>query len=254
LKNAFITCFLIIVISLSNVFAAEKLVFLGAEYPPYEYREGQELKGLSIELLQEIFILLNNPRNDIKLIPWKRAYETALTQKNTIVFSTLRTQEREKLFYWIGPIYVDSFGLFKLKKRHDIVINTLEDAKKYKVGTVNGTASEKILISKGFTKHNHISSMTHTSQNVKMLLFGRVDLIVSSESRLAFALKDKGQSASKVSNAYTIDNKNIGYFAFNINTEQDTIQKFKQAYDTLVKNGTYQRLLSKYQNKNIAIK
>ncbi len=233
---------------LSKALAAEKLVFLGAEYPPYEYIEGQELKGLSIELLQEIFALLNNQRNEIKLIPWKRAYETALIKKNTVVFSTLRTKEREELFHWIGPIYIDSLGLFKLEERQDIQIHALEDAKKYIIGTVNGSASENILLSKGFKKNEHISSVTYNSQNVKMLLHNRVDLIISSKSRLTFALKAIKEDIKKVSNAYLIDKKNIGYFAFNINTNKELINTFQQAYDLLIENGTYQRLLIKYQH------
>jgi polar amino acid transport system substrate-binding protein len=248
LKNTIIALYLISTVFFSNALASDKLVFLGAEYPPYEYKENLELKGLSIDLLHEIFSLLKSPKNEIKLIPWKRAYEMALIHKNTVVFSTLRTKEREKSFYWVGPIYTESFGLFKLEERQDIKINTLKDAKKYTIGTISGTASEKLLLSKGFTNKEHLSSVTYADQNIRMLLFNRVDLIVSSEAQVAFALKNTKGNLKKVSNAYEIDNKNIGYFAFNIKTNKDLINKFRRAYDLVIENGTYQRLLIKYQN------
>ena len=39
--------------------------------------------------------------------PWVRGYELALSQPNTVLFSTTRTPARESSFHWVGPIAQD---------------------------------------------------------------------------------------------------------------------------------------------------
>lgn len=85
----------------ANPFAG--LTFLTEEYPPYNYSENMQLKGISVELLQKASNNHTQP-DQIEIWPWPRAYVQAQRGPNTVLFATTRTPSRESLFKWVGPI------------------------------------------------------------------------------------------------------------------------------------------------------
>jgi len=48
----------------------------------------------------------------ISVYPWLRAYDMALKDPFTCVYSTNRTPEREALFSWVGPLAQDGWAIF----------------------------------------------------------------------------------------------------------------------------------------------
>jgi polar amino acid transport system substrate-binding protein len=65
-------------------------------------------------------------RADIKIWPWARGYETALKEKNTVLFSTTRTEARENLFKWVGPIMPSRIVLVAKKTEHQAKNKTIQ--------------------------------------------------------------------------------------------------------------------------------
>ncbi len=80
----------------------DKLIILTEEYPPDNYMENGKVVGDSTEIVVEILKRIGSKltRQDIRLVPWARAYGEALNDKSTIVYSIGRTTEREHLFKW----------------------------------------------------------------------------------------------------------------------------------------------------------
>ena len=72
--------------------------------------------------------------------------------KNVLIYSIMRTEQREKLFKWIGPLTPLRTRIFSLKSRNDIVINNIKDAKKYKIGLVRGDARAQFFKNLGVVK------------------------------------------------------------------------------------------------------
>ena len=70
---------------------------------------------------------------EIKWYPWARAYRIAQEEKNTAIFSIMRTKEREELFDWTCKILETNTWVYRLKKREDIKIEKIEDLKDYKI-------------------------------------------------------------------------------------------------------------------------
>jgi len=124
-----IACLAMISIAVTTV-CAETVQMVCSEYPPYEYTdENGKIRGFSVEILRAMLTEMKI-KDNIRVLPWKRAYHTALNQKNTLLFSTVRTEARESLFQWIGPINSVVSSLYKLRSRTDIKVKTLNDAKK----------------------------------------------------------------------------------------------------------------------------
>jgi polar amino acid transport system substrate-binding protein len=82
--------------------------------------------------------------------PFARALRTLETSPNAVLFPLMRTAERESKFQWIGLMAKRNYHLYRLKSRKDIVIQSLEDAKQYRIGVLRGDVRTDYLRSQGF--------------------------------------------------------------------------------------------------------
>ena len=100
--------------------SVDNLTIMTEIYPPYNFKEKGELKGISVDLMVLILKKLGSrqTRNNIKLWPWARGYREVLGKKNTCLFSTTRTIEREKHFKWVGPITSTTISILARKKKN----------------------------------------------------------------------------------------------------------------------------------------
>ena len=73
------------------------------EYPPYNFGDEKGVnQGIAVEYLKAMF---KGSDKDIQLLPWARGYKLVQTKgKYNCLFSMTRTEERESLFKWFGPI------------------------------------------------------------------------------------------------------------------------------------------------------
>ena len=107
----FLSCiflFLIVVTS-TDLIAQEskdqalKIRVLTEDTFPIQYLENGKILGPSTELVRSVLNEANIPYS-IEILPWARAYNVALTQPNTMIYSLARTEQREDLFQWIGSV------------------------------------------------------------------------------------------------------------------------------------------------------
>ena len=97
-------------------FGKEKLLVITEDFPPFNYYEGRELKGFAVEIVKTIQTRLGIS-NEIKVYPWARGYHFLKTRKNTVLFSTARSKEREDLFIWVGPYAEVKLGFYGKSNR-----------------------------------------------------------------------------------------------------------------------------------------
>jgi polar amino acid transport system substrate-binding protein len=155
--------------------AAPFTLYIGTEASaPYSMREGERVSGIGTDTVREI-MTRSGIDYTIELLPWKRAYATALARSNGCVFSTTRTPERETLFKWVGPIGEADWVLMGRADRN-LSLRTLEDARPYLIGTYNGDAREAYLRERGF----HVDSAPNDFINPRKLVAGRIDLWAAS--------------------------------------------------------------------------
>jgi len=109
------------------------LKVLTEEFPPFNYVKDGEVAGLSTEVVKAI-LTEAGISYEVQVHAWKESYETALSTKNCILFSTSRRPDREELFKWVGTIAPTNYSVFALAEREDIEILALEEMEKYKIG------------------------------------------------------------------------------------------------------------------------
>ncbi|MBA6251497.1 MULTISPECIES: ABC transporter substrate-binding protein [unclassified Colwellia] len=203
-------------------------------YPPYQViNENGDLGGLSAD---KVKLLFHHSSIDyqVKIYPWARAYQLALTQPNIFIFSLLRTQERESLFQWVAPLCSIEFSFYRSKKRPDIQVNSLAEAKNYLIAVQKGQASAEYLLRLGFEPKKNLSISYNADNLMQMLVYDRVELIVLSSTYFASLIESNSKYVDKIEPIFPIDylTRNL-YLASSLNTSLDLINRLNISYDEL---------------------
>ncbi|MFA0821593.1 MAG: transporter substrate-binding domain-containing protein [Methanomethylovorans sp.] len=236
---------------LSGATTSVDLIYYTEQLPPYNYQENGTLRGISIDLLEVITEKMGNKvsRDDVLLVPWTEGYQTAISQNNTVLFTTVRLPEREQSFKWAGPIYTYTNVLFALPDK-GITIEKPEDLKDYRIGVIVDDVAIQQLIDVGVNK-NQLVQETNASVLVDKLNNGEIDLWAYPEA----AGRDFTERAT--GNPYSFRAVFLlpameGYYAFNKNVSDSTVESFQQALDSLKQEkdtagiSTYERILGRH--------
>lgn len=227
-----------------------KLLLITENFPPFNYKEDNRLKGISVDILAEILEKTNSKmsRKDIQIWPWARGYNTLMTKENTCLFSTMHSPERKNIFKWVGPISPINNGLIALKKRQ-LTIENFEDIKKLKIGVGIDDIGEQLLIKKGIDSNNldRMGGMQLVKQNILKLKAGRINAFSYSHKVTQWEAKQMGLDPTDFEMVYTLHTGAV-YYAFNIKTSDEIIIRFQKALDELEKDGVIDKIIKSYTN------
>lgn len=231
--------------------SGEELLVLAEDWPPYNYLEDGELVGLSADLVREV-LAGAGISTEIRVQPWKRAYETASSRPNTLLFSTSRTEEREDRFLWIGPLWNRELYLYKLRDRDDIRVESFEDLRRWSVGVVRGGSVEELLRSGGLREGEHFWPVAEERQNLRKLFQGRIDLApcgADPELEWNITLAEHGYRAGDLEKAFLLTDEGGYYVAAHPDTSADLVVRLQQVLDRLLADGARERIRSRYLAK-----
>jgi polar amino acid transport system substrate-binding protein len=224
-----------------NMVGTSDLRMLTEEYPPVTFMKDGKVTGFVTEMVREITARQGIP-DKIRLTSWDEAYKAATSNPNVVLFSAERTEKREKLFQWVGPVGKNSAILYA-KKGSSIRINGLEEAKKIAaIATTTNWFTEQYLKGKGFT--NLVSSPLPVT-NVKQLMNGEVQISVFTDITIPEIVKNAGYSMDDLEPVFTVSNTYF-YIAISLGTPPDTVKKWQSALDSLKEDGTFEKIYRSY--------
>lgn len=220
-------------------------------WAPYQFEKAGEAHGISVDILLLILKESGSPqtRKDIHFYPWKRGYQTTLQQPNTLLFLTTRTQEREKLFKWVGPLFENTTCLIARKDKKLKVENETE-LNNYTFGVVRDDVGEQLLLSKG-VKAENINRNTNNFNNVRMLNAGRLDFVAQSLSGFHNDALRLDINPDNFECSFVLNKDDVSY-AFYRDTPDQVIDTLQKAFDTLKQQGKIKELFDRYQHQLIA--
>jgi polar amino acid transport system substrate-binding protein len=226
----------------------DDLTFITEEYAPLNFQKDGKVQGVAVDALTEIFKLIGSKKTagDIKLWPWARGYETALKEKNTALFAMTRTEARENLFKWVGPIMPSRIVLIA-KKARGINIKAPEDINKsnYKIGVVREDIGEQALLTLGI-KRERINETNSGFNAAKMLQSDRIDMWAYGDAVALWNLKELGYKTSDYEEVYVLK-ESQQYYAFHKDTDEKVIAQLQAALDQLKTSGKLNAIIKKYR-------
>jgi polar amino acid transport system substrate-binding protein len=223
---------------------ADELLILTENLPPLNYVENGVLVGPAVEMVKEIQRRVGS-KEKIHVYPWARAYQTALEEKNVILFCMARTKVREDKFIWIGQV-ARKRDILAAKRGSGINISSLEDAKKVEhIGTLRDDAKEIFLKNQGFT--NLIP--THDDQrNAKKLVLERIDLWATKKPGLITTCKLAGVDYNDIEEVYSLRESSIS-IAASKRTSYEIIKKWRVAFNEMIADGSLLKIKHDWNNK-----
>lgn len=242
--NVFLNLWVTVVFSFASY--AQAITFIAEDLPPYHYKnKSGEVVGALVDIAKAT---LNEASlsGKFELMPMARAYHQLETHPDIIMMSLLKNQQRSELFNWIGAVYFADAYLVTLKPFAGQA-TTLEQAKNYRVGTINGYSSAQYLINKGFTDDENLVLVSHYSQLWQMLFKRRLDFVLSNTLTLENELKSVGFDVNDINkHIHLTQYPSLLYFAANKKISHETSNKLKQALTNIKENGQYLAILQKW--------
>lgn len=217
------------------------------DFPPYQINENGKLSGIAIDIVNEI---KNRVKDNISIevSDWNTSYNKALNTKNSGVFSTGRTSERENLFKWIGPIGKSRY-IFFANIDNDIYIGNPKEAeeKSTKILVSRNDVSHQILTNLGI-ENLKISEDKSNKENIQLISKDKSVLWASDYYSGIYKIRKLGLE-NKIkplmyNRPFIATTMNI---AFNINTDEKIIESWTQALKDIVDDGTYAKIMQKYE-------
>jgi len=225
---------------------ANEIEVVTENYPPYQWSENEVITGPSTEIVQALFKKVGS-KHTLKMYPWARSYHLALSYENILIYSIRRIEAREKLFKWVGVLRKNSIYFWKLKDRKDIKMDNFNDAKKYRIGTLNKDAKSLFLLNHGFVRDQNLVVLNDNERIVKLLYAKRTDLLIDSDE-IKDSAKKLGYDPNLLEKVYLVDEFPINmYAAFSLMTNDLVVDKFRKALKELKEEGEFDRILDKYK-------
>ena len=200
-----------------------------------------ELGGWAVDIVHEI-MERTDCRAAIQPMPWARAYALALEEPGVVLFPATRTEERDPLFHWVGPIFRVQW-CFLARTGAGITLHSVDDARKVKaIGTYRGDARDRYLTELGFTNLQRTSS---DATNYRKLEYGRLDLIVGSNTGLASMADCTGIDPDNFEAVLPLKEVDL-YVALSRDTAPETVMAWQRAFRTLRDDGTLADILDRW--------
>lgn len=227
---------------------AQEIIVATEIWEPYNFVKDGKVIGISTEIvertLQQAGIAIKGGK--IGVYPWARAYAMVLEYENVLIYTLLRTEEREKLFKWVGPLIpAEKFYFYKHRTRSDVIVKTLDDAKKYRIGVLRNSVHEQFLTAHGFPKES-LEKVSDQVFNLKKLIYDRIDLILDVESTLKIRTQEQNLPLSELEQVLFLFDSGY-YMAFSQSTSDAIVEQVQSAFQKVQASGIIQEILRKYK-------
>ncbi len=158
--------------------SSEPLQLVTLDYPPYEYSENGEIKGLAVNVIREVFRRLDY-KIEIISLPWARSLKLVERGQADAIFTAYRTPEREQFLDYSNEVLMpQEVSLFTRKSFPVHQSSELLSLGKYHFGARIGVSyGEKFdrAVENGTLENIH--RVPDGDALIKLMLSSRVDIV-----------------------------------------------------------------------------
>ncbi|ETD35251.1 substrate-binding periplasmic protein [Pseudomonas chlororaphis] len=245
---------LLVLASASVLFAAgaraaqtpdTSLVLLTENFPPYNmarngknFAQGENINGIAVDIVREMFKRAGIHYSLTLRFPWERIYKLALEQPGYGVFVTARLPDREPLFKWVGPIGPDDW-IMLARDDSKIALQSLEQARKYRIGAYKGDAIAETLARQGLKPQVVLKDQ----DNARKLVGGQIDLWATGDPAGRYLARQEGVTGLKT--VLRFHSAQL-YLALNKEVPDETVARLQAALDQMREEGVVEEIMGRY--------
>lgn len=235
----------------SGVSQAKTLRLVTLEYPPYEYTQDGELKGLAVEVIKRTFQEMNQPIT-IEVLPWARAMRYIKDGSRDAVFTAFKNPERERFADFSNQVLMQqAVSLFVRKDSKIQYAGDLRELQGNSLGVVRkisyGLKLDTAIKSQTFKR---VEEANDGTQNFGLLLNKRVDMVASTKYGGYHILKKLNREVDVKELPTNIQNL-PSYIAFSkVRHLTQLRDEFDMTLSQLKASGEYQKIIDQYFIEN----
>lgn len=232
--------FLLCIRPLSTVCAQSPVTIYTEHFPPYSFaNENGDIVGAMTKLVEQVMAETGLPYK-IRVEPWSRVIRNAQIEKNSLLYSLVRTEARSKKFDWLVPLTHEEFYLIGYKSDKRSVTDTAIKAGDFSAVCMQDDISCALLRSAGFPAASLIqfSSLGGTGNAASLMMSGRADFYPGTRHRYKNVLRKVGLDADIVELKKLLGNVYL-FLAAGKQVTPEIKQAVIQAYRSLQKQGRY---------------
>ncbi len=243
--------------STTTIYAKKVILAATLDFPPYEYRENNQEKGIAIDVIKEIVSRLADYDIKFYFYPWGRAKDRVKKGHNDILFNSGDYKSRRAWAHVIKTPIINEKYVFFVKKESSIRLDeNLNDTHKLSIGIRDhfsyGTGVfKKSLLEK---KYKSIQKVEKTEQLFQMLMSERIDLFIGNYSTIMHYLKENCllSKVRVLKNNDQSDNLVILNWPTYILVSKKTkhlnlVEDFSKTLRNVKNDGTYKKIEDSYQ-------
>ena len=217
--------------------------FLTEEYPPVTFvGEDGEVSGFVTDIVREL-MKRNDISGELLVVPWSIGYDIALNLPNVLLFSMDRTESRESLFEWIGPVGKNTAYLYGRIDSNLLLPADISKAKEIpSIATTTDWWTEQLLKELGFT--NLISSIDPL-ETARQLMTGKALLGIFTDLTVESIIKNAGYDTRDLKRSLEIQT-NYFYIAASTGTDEELVLRLQTALDDMKRDGSFEEILREY--------
>jgi polar amino acid transport system substrate-binding protein len=204
---------------------------------PFNWMLNGKLQGMAVDVAVDLAKRAGYAPA-MQALPFRRAYEVGRTSPNVLLLTLARTPEREGQFIWLGPIAPRDVWLWKLKRRTDIKVKTLADAKHYKVGVAAGDAIVPELQRAGFVLNKTLIFIHDRRSFDRMLRLGRLDLLPMMAWVNSTMDADGDQPEELFEPLVRLTTAGGYYLVLGLGSDPQFVRKFQDAFAQMQRDGS----------------
>ncbi len=221
-----------------------ELQWVTEEYAPYNFTENGQLRGISVEVLQQMWDRLGVERtaSDVQVLPWARGYRMAQEQQGVCLFSTTVTEARKQMFAFVEPIIETQVTIIAPIAR-GLNISAVYDLAPLTIGVVREDIGEQALLEEGVTAS--LSRADSARSLVRMLAGGRFDAISYEMNTVRWNMTLENIDANAYETVFIVRDGVLG-IACHKDTDPATVGQLQEALDALIADGTVASIQARY--------
>jgi glutamine transport system substrate-binding protein len=210
-------------------------------YPPFEYKDGNEYKGIDIDLINAIaknqgFKIKLNPMDFGGIIPAMQA-----NQLDVAIAGMSITDERKKVVDFSTP-YFDA-GLTVVVKKDNSGIKSVDDLKGKTVAVKKGTTGAKYAQDNAAKLGIKVVQFNDSPAMFQEVSNGNADALIEDYPVISYAIAQKDLGLKIVGDRLNGDQYGIAVLK---GQNKDLIEKINKGLAELKKDGTYDKIVKSY--------
>lgn len=219
--------------------------------PPYQINTAAGPRGFATEIVQQLFKEADQPYH-IEFQSWSRAYQLALRDPNVCIYSISKSDERQRLFHWVGALSYNITGIYALKNRTDIQLSSLDQARNYTIAVTRDDITHHYLLQHGFKEGKELYVLD-TVDSMLQVLVNRpkeIDLVLVNDTILKYRAHEAGMTERQFVRLLDLPDLPLDFhLACSLKTSPALVAKLRDALNQLKRDGRYQKIVGEWSEQ-----